>query len=66
MMNADTRDHRLVSGAFEGNVRGFVWTPDSREILFTGLQRTRSNLYRLDVETGEVTQVTDVTGTLQA
>jgi len=66
VMNADTRDHRLVSGAFEGNIRGFVWTPDSREILFTGLQRTRSNLYRLDVETGEVTQVTDVTGALQA
>ena len=66
VMNADTREHRLVSGAFEGNIRGFVWTPDSRTILFTGLQRTNANLFRLDVASGAVTQVTNVTGTLQA
>ena len=66
IMNADTREHRLVSGAFEGNIRGFVWMPDGQKILFTGLQRTNANLYRLDVETGDVAQVTDVTGTLQA
>ncbi len=66
VMNAQTRQHRLVSGAFEGNIRGFVWTPDSKSILFTGLQRTNSNLFRLDVESGDVTQITNVTGTLRA
>ena len=66
VMNADTREHRLVSGAFEGNIRGFVWMPDGQEMLFTGLQRTNANLYRLDVEAGDVAQVTDVTGSLQA
>ena len=66
VMNADTREHRLVSGAFEGNIRSFVWTPDSRAILFSGLQRTNTNLFRLNVMSGEVSQITNVTGTLQA
>lgn len=66
VMNADTRENRLISGAFEGNIRGFVWTPDSRAILFSGLQRTNTNLFRLNVVSGQVTQVTNVTGTLQA
>ena len=67
VMNADTRAYRLVSGAFEGNIRGgFVWTPEGREILFSGLQRTNTNLYRLTVDTGTITQITNVTGTLQA
>ncbi|MFQ5571518.1 MAG: prolyl oligopeptidase family serine peptidase [Rhodothermales bacterium] len=66
LVNADTREHRMVSGAFEGNIRGYVWTPDSRHILFTGLQRTNSNLFRLNVSSGEVTRITDLTGTLSA
>ena len=66
VMHVDTRENRLISGAFEGNIRGFVWTPDSRTILFSGLQRTNTNLFRLNVVSGQVTQVTNVTGTLQA
>jgi dipeptidyl aminopeptidase/acylaminoacyl peptidase len=65
-MNADTREVRMVSGSFVGTMRGFDWMPDSRAVLFTGLQRTDTNLYRLDVATGEVQQVTQVEGTLSA
>ncbi|MFC1791118.1 S9 family peptidase [Gemmatimonadota bacterium] len=66
VMNADTRQSRMVSGAFHGNLRGFEWTPDSRAVLFSGLQRTNTNLYRLDVATGELEQLTHVEGNLSA
>lgn len=65
-MNPETKEYRLVSGQFEGNISGFVWTPDSQSFLFSGLQRTDSNLYRIDVATGAVTKITNVIGTLQA
>ena len=66
VMNADTREKRIVSSRFEGRVSQSVWTPDSRNILFTGRQRTGSNLFRLDVETGNLEQLTSVTGMLSA
>ncbi|MEM9666756.1 MAG: S9 family peptidase [Bacteroidota bacterium] len=64
VMDPDTRERRMISGAFEGNIRTAVWTPDSQAMLFGGLQRTNTNLYRLEVATGALTQLTDVTGTL--
>lgn len=64
IMDPDAGTSRMVSGAFEGNIRSYVWTPDGEAILFGGLQQTDSNLYRLDVASGAVTQLTDVTGTL--
>ncbi len=66
IMNPEIKEYRLISGQFEGNIQGYVWTPDSRSILFTGLQRTDSNLFKLDVSTGAVAKLTDVKGTLQA
>ena len=64
VMNADTREYRMVTDGFVGSMRGWVWAPDSRSVLFTGLQRTNTNLYRLDVESGEVEQLTDGVGSL--
>lgn len=66
VMNPDTRERWIVSGAFEGNIARFEWTPDGKSLLFTALQRTNSNLYRLDVATGQVTQLTHLTGSLSA
>ncbi|RMH67122.1 MAG: S9 family peptidase [Bacteroidetes bacterium] len=66
IMDPDTRARRMVSGAFEGTIYGYEWTPDGTAILFTGLQRTNSNLYRLSLADGTVTRLTDVTGTLRA
>jgi len=66
VMNPETKEYRLISGQFEGNISGYVWTPDSRSFLFSGLQGTNSNLYRIDVLTGSVTKITNITGTLQA
>ncbi len=65
IMNPETKEYRLLSGKFEGGIRGVTWTQDSKYILFNGQQRTNSNLYKIDVSTGEYSQLTDVSGTLQ-
>lgn len=64
VMDTGSGESRMVSGAFEGNIDAYAWTPDGREILFGALHRTDSNLFRLDVASGMVTQVTRVTGAL--
>ncbi len=65
IMNPETKEYRLLSGKFEGSIRGVTWTRDSKYILFNGQQRTNSNLFKLNVSTGECSQLTDVSGTLQ-
>ncbi|MGB3861810.1 MAG: S9 family peptidase, partial [Candidatus Aminicenantaceae bacterium] len=66
IMKPATKKIHLLSGQYEGNIRGIFWTPDSRTILFTGHQSTNSNLYKIDVGTGKYKQLTDISGTLQA
>ncbi len=65
IMNPETKESKLLSGKFEGSIRGVTWTQDSKYILFNGQQRTNSNLYKIDVSTGGYSQLTDVSGTLQ-
>lgn len=64
VMDVETGAKRMVSGAFEGNIRGLAWTPDASAILFSGLHRTDNNLYRLDVTSGSVTQLTSAAGSV--
>lgn len=64
VLDTGTGEHRVVSGAFEGNIGTWVWSPDGEEILFGALHRTDANLYRLNVASGAVTQVTRATGAL--
>lgn len=64
VMDVDSGEKRIVSGAFDGNIRQFVWSPDGSEILFSGLQGTNNNLYRLDLGSGRVEQVTEHAGSL--
>lgn len=66
IMDPATKKYRLLSAQFEGNIRGTFWTPDSRSILFNGHQRTNSNLFRIDVATGNIKQLTHISGTLRA
>jgi dipeptidyl aminopeptidase/acylaminoacyl peptidase len=66
VMNADTRETRMVSGQFVGRISQSVWSTDGSYLLFTGRQRTNSNLYRLDVAGGQVQQLTQVIGSLSA
>ncbi len=56
---------RLVSGAFDGNIRDFIWSIDGKEILFSGQWKTDQNLYRLDLASGEVRDVSRETGSIE-
>ena len=64
VMDLDGGDRRIVSGAFDGNIGDFVWTPDASEILFSGLQGTNNNLYRINLGSEEVEEVTSFVGSL--
>jgi len=64
VMDTETGERRMVSGAFQGNISEMAWTPDGAALLFGGLHGTDTNLYRLDVASGALTQVTRVQGTL--
>jgi dipeptidyl aminopeptidase/acylaminoacyl peptidase len=64
IMDSNTREFRMVSGAFEGSISNPVWAPDGKVILFTGRDRTNTNLYELDVNSGSVEQLTHMVGTL--
>ena len=66
VMNADTRDTRMTSAQFVGNISQSVWTPDGSAMLFTGRQMTNSNLFRIDVASGDLEQLTHETGSLSA
>ncbi len=64
IMDVESGDKRLVSRAFDGNIGTMVWTPDASAILFSGLQRTNNNLFRLSLASLEVQKVTDAVGSL--
>ena len=66
IMNPNSKEYRKVSGKFEGSFRSIIWTPDSRYILFSGQQRSNGNLYKLDIETGDYRQLTNIEGRLSA
>ena len=62
VLDADQGTTRQASGSFEGNISSVVWTPDGRHLLFVGQQGTRSNLFRMDVASGETTPLTETAG----
>ncbi len=64
VMDTSSGDHHPISGGFEGNLGTYTWTPDGNAVLFGATKGTNGNLYRLDVTSGAVTQVTQVEGSL--
>ena len=65
IMDTATGNIRLLSGEFEGGIRGLYWTPDSRAILFNGQQGTNTNLFKIDVKTGKYSALTGIRGSLR-
>jgi len=65
IMDVETKEYRLASGKFEGDdIRGYRWSPDGKSIIFNGGIRTKSNIFRLDVNSGEIEQLTKKEGVL--
>ena len=65
VMNPETKKYSLVSGKFEGSPRVITWTDDSRFLLINGQQKSNSNLYKMNIDTGEYENITDVSGSLR-
>jgi len=65
VMNPDTKEYRLVSGKFEGSPRVITWTEDSKTLLIAGQQGSNSNLYKMDINTGEYENISNVFGSLR-
>jgi dipeptidyl aminopeptidase/acylaminoacyl peptidase len=62
-IDPETREESLLLD-FAGNLGASAFTPDGRVMYFSGQHGTNRNLYRLDVGSGEMVQVTDVVGSL--
>ena len=65
VMNVDTGEKKKLEGQRQGQISSLTWMSDSKGLLFGETRRTNSNLHRIDTETGEVTDITSVTGTLR-
>jgi dipeptidyl aminopeptidase/acylaminoacyl peptidase len=59
---ATGEEERLLD--FQGNMGTAAFTPDGASLFFSGQHGTDRNLYRLDVASGDVTQVTRAVGSL--
>ena len=64
VMDLDGGSRRIVSGAFDGNIGNFVWAPDASAILCSGLHGTNNNLYRINLGSDSVEQITSSVGSL--
>ena len=64
VMDPDGGDRRIVSGAFDGNIGNFVWAPDASAILFSGLHGTNNNLYRINLGSDSIEQISSSVGSL--
>jgi len=65
IMNPDTGEKRKLEEPSYGEISGFTWTPDGKSLLFNETCRTDLNLHRVNIETGKITYVTKVKGTLR-
>lgn len=55
---------RKLGSDFDNSVRGGFWSEDGSTMYFTAGVKVTSQLHALDLDTGDVTQLTDVRGTL--
>ncbi|MEA3316750.1 MAG: prolyl oligopeptidase family serine peptidase, partial [Bacteroidota bacterium] len=56
--NFDTKTKKEYTINFDQNVHGLTWTADSKEIYFTSDYHARYQIYKLDVETEKISQIT--------
>ncbi|NBC26517.1 MAG: prolyl oligopeptidase family serine peptidase [Bacteroidetes bacterium] len=65
LMDTADASYEMMAGAFDGNIGNYEISGDGDTLFFTGSVRTVSNLFSLDVESGNITQHTDFDGLLR-
>jgi Tol biopolymer transport system component len=65
-MNPDTSELRKLEGQNTGEIDHLVWTPDGKSLLFNEVHGTNTNLYKMDVASGQLEALTQRSGTLRA
>lgn len=58
IMNLETGKKKDYTTEFDQNAHGLAWTEDSKSVYFTSDYHARFQIYRLDVETEEIKQIT--------
>ena len=61
-----TGETRQLMSEVDADLRGYRWNPGGRSIDIVALDRTVANLYRLDVRSDELEQLTDLAGIVSA
>ena len=64
IMDVQSKSYRKVSGDFQGSIRTYRWAPDGKSLLFSAVVRTNAHLFRLDLTTGKITQLTGEDGVI--
>ncbi len=64
LLDPQTKKQEVISEGFEGNIRRFFWGKDSEMIFFSGLEKTETNVYRLEVTSKSVNAITKVKGSM--
>lgn len=64
IMDVPSGNYEMVSEKFQGEIRGFRWSPGGESIIFNGGDKTTGNVYRLDVKSGAVEKLTHKRGVM--
>lgn len=60
IIDLQTGDKRFISRAFESNVDEFIWTSDSKSLIFNGVWHGETHIYRVSLDNIDtITQLTD-------
>ncbi len=63
-MNVDDKSYRNISGSFPGTIRSYQVSEDGSTVFLNGTYRTNSNIYSIDISSGELKQHTDFKGSI--
>ena len=66
IMDAESQQVRRLDGQNQGPTSNIAWTADGRGILFNETRGSNTNLYRLDVVSGEVSALTSRQGSMRS
>ena len=58
VMNLETKERRYLTENFDQNAVSYCWTNNDSEILFVSGTKATEQIYKINIETAEITQIT--------